>query len=67
MKINLFVCQIAIMVRSLGALGVTDIPLFSDTYSALIQKPFLCRNLQFFVSPDEDGIFFRSNPSEYGY
>ena len=30
--------------ETLGALGVTDIPLFSDTYSPLIQRPILCKS-----------------------
>lgn len=40
-----FVClQNSYHGETLGALGVTDIPLFSDTYSPLIQRPILCQS-----------------------
>jgi adenosylmethionine-8-amino-7-oxononanoate aminotransferase len=40
-----FVClQNSYHGETLGALGVTDIPLFSDTYSPLIQRPILCKS-----------------------
>lgn len=40
-----FVClQNSYHGETLGALGVTDIPLFSDTYSPLIQQPILCKS-----------------------
>jgi adenosylmethionine-8-amino-7-oxononanoate aminotransferase len=40
-----FVClQNSYHGETLGALGVTDIPLFSDTYSPLIQPPILCKS-----------------------
>ncbi len=44
-KKSRFVClQNSYHGETLGALGVTDIPLFSDTYSPLIQRPILCQS-----------------------
>ncbi len=44
-KKSRFVClQNSYHGETLGALGVTDIPLFSDTYSPLIQRPILCKS-----------------------